>query len=238
MKLTVSIVVALMLAVVGLGGCIGEIVDGSGKLTTESHDLSGFTGIEARDGFELEVTMAEEFSIEITADDNVHEYIVVEKSGDTLVIRLQGTRFYNSVTLRAAVTMPSLYRVELSGGSQADIDGFSSAHDFRVALSGGSQLNGDLDAGDVTLELSGGSQVELSGTADDLVVDGSGGSQFNLDDLPVDDASISLSGGSRANINVSGTLNTELSGGSRVVYDGSPALGDIELSGDSSISKK
>jgi len=149
-KRTVSLAVALMLVVLtawGMGGCIGENVTGSGNLTTETHDLGDFSRIEAHSGFELEVTMSDTFSIEITADDNVHEYIAVEKSGDTLDIRLRGTRFYHSVTLRARITMPNLYYIELTGGSRADITGFNSSHDFEANMSGGSRLNGAISAG-------------------------------------------------------------------------------------------
>lgn len=239
-KITVLALVVLMLSGLmwGLGGCIGEIVDGSGNLTTEHHVISGFTEVEVHDGFEVELKQGDEFSVAITADDNVHEYIKLTKTGDKLSIRLLGTRFYNNVTVRAAITIPSLYELGLSGGSQGTIEDFSSAHTFRTDISGGSQLEGELNAGDITLNLSGGSQVELAGSADDLKIDGSGGSRFYLDELTADDADIALSGGSRASINASGTLDTDLSGGSRVEYVGSPTLGDIELSGDSSINKK
>ncbi len=240
-KRTIPIVVTLLLLVLislGVGGCIGENVTGSGNLTTETHDLSDFTRLEAHSGFELEVTMSDTFSIEITADDNVHEYIVVKKSGDTLEIGLRGTCFYHSVTIEAKVTMPNLNFIELSGGSQAYITGFSSTHDFEVELSGGSQLSGDISAGDAEFELSGGSQVELEGSGEDLAIDASGGSRLDLEDFPIDDASIDMSGGSRATINISGTLNANLSGGSRVEYVGDPSLGNLEMSGDSEVSKK
>ena len=240
-KRTVSLAVALMLVVLtawGMGGCIGENVTGSGNLTTETHDLGDFSRIEAHSGFELEVTMSDAFSIEITADDNMHEYIAVEKSGDTLDIRLRGTRFYHSVTLRARITMPNLYYIELTGGSRADITGFNSSHDFEANMSGGSRLNGAITTGDAEFELSGGSQIDLEGSGENLTIDASGGSQLDLEDFPIDDASINMSGGSRATINISGTLNVDLSGGSRVEYVGDPEIGDLEMSGDSKVSKK
>lgn len=240
-KRIVSILVALMLLALTawvVGGCIGENITGSGNLTTESHDFSDFSRIEAHSGFEVEVTISDTFSIEITADDNVHEYIVVEKSGDTLDIRLRGTRFYHSVTLMAEITMPDLYRIELSGGSHAEITGFSSLQDFRAALSGGSHLNGDITAADVEFELSGGSQVELEGSGDNLAIDASGGSQLDLEEFPINDADINMSGGSRATINIAGTLDADLSGGSRIFYIGTPTLGDTQFSGDSGISHK
>jgi len=240
-KRSISIVVALMLLVMtawGVGGCIGEVIDGSGNLTTESYALTDFNRIEAHNGFELEVSVSDTFSIEITADDNVQEYIDVSKSGDTLEIRLRGTRFYHSVTVRAKITMPNLYWLELSGGSRANITGFSSLHNFEADLSGGSRLSGDLTAYYTEFELSGGSRVELEGAGDDLIIDASGGSQLDLEDFSIDNATIGLSGGSRATINISGTLDVDLSGGSRVLYVGDPDLGNIDLSGDSEVSQK
>jgi len=239
MKKAIVAVLVVALLTSGLSvGCIWGSVTGSGNLTTETFNFSDFTKVEADSGFQVELTKSGTFSIEITADDNVHEYIEVEKSGETLGIRLRGNRFYNSVTLRAKVTMPDLYKIELTGGSQASITGFSSSHDFSVELSGGSRVAGDITAGDADFDLSGGSQVNLEGSADDLVVNGSGGSQLNLETFSVDNADINLSGGSRATVNVNGTLGVNLSGGSQVTYVGEPNLGDIKLSGDSTVSKK
>lgn len=237
--LIVAAILAVALLIPGLSaGCEGISVTGSGNLTTETFNFSDFTRVEAQSGFQIEVTQSSAFSIEVTADDNIHQFIEVEKSGETLSIRLRGNRFYHSVTLEAKITMPELYKIELSGGSQASITGFSSSHDFEADMSGGSQLSGDITAGDAEFELSGGSQVTLEGEADDLVIDASGGSHLDLEDFPVDNATIQLSGGGRATINVSGTLDVDLSGGSRVIYVGEPTDINIEASGDSTVSKK
>ena len=237
MKVSLAILFAALLIAVPLG-CILGSVTGSGDLTTEEKAFSGITKIEAHNGFQLEITSSSIFSIEITADDNIHKYIDVDKDGDRLRIRLELGRSYNSVTLKAKITMPDLNELDLSGGSRASITGFSSSHDLKVELSGGSRVTGDITTGDADFDLSGGSQVDLEGSADDLVVHGSGGSQLDLESFSVDNADINLSGGGRATVNVTGALDVNLSGGSRVEYIGEPTLGDIDLSGDSTVSKK
>jgi hypothetical protein len=236
--LPIAALLLMALTLWGVGGCLGQTVTGSGNLTTETHDFSDFSRIEAHSGFELEVTRADTFSIEITADNNVQQFIIVEKSGDTLDIRLQGTPFYHSVTLRATVTMPELHYLELTGGSEAAITGFRSEHDFEANLSGGSQLSGDIISANAEFELNGGSQVFLEGAGEDLTIDASGGSQLDLEDFPIDDAAISMSGGSQATINISGTLDAYISGGSQIFYVGTPTLGDTECSGGSGINHK
>ena len=236
-KATVAVLVAVLLTSGLFVGC-GAIVTGSGNLETEIFDFSDFTKIEAQNGFQVELTQSSAYSIEITADDNVQEYIEVTKSGDTLRIRLTGFRYYNSVTLEAKITMPDIYGINLSGGSQADITGFNSRHDLSVELSGGSRLNGDITADDAEFDLSGGSRVELVGSADDLSVNSSGGSQLLLEDYAVDDADINISGGGRATVNIDGSLDVNLSDGSRVLYTGNPTEIDSTLSGGSSINSK
>jgi hypothetical protein len=218
-------------------GC-GGIVTGSGHPITETYDYSDFIAIEAHQGFQVELTKQSNFNIEITVDDNLQEYLDVSKSGNTLRIGLQQNRLYPSATLSAKIGMPDISRIDLSGGSRADVTGFDLSHDLSIELSGGSRISGDISAADVNLELSGGSRIELVGSADNLVADGSGGSQLELGSFPVGNADIEISGGGRGNIDVSGTLDLNLSGGSQVVYDGEPRIGDIDLSGGSTFRKK
>ena len=239
MKRIIGAVLVAVLLISGFSWGCGVSVSGSGKLETREMDFSDFTGIEASHGFRVEITRSDSFSVSITADDNLWEdHIKVTRSGDTLDIGLRLNRIYNSVTLKARITMPDLYELDLSGGSRASITGFSSTHDFSAQLSGGSQISGNIEADDADFELSGGSQVDLKGSAEGLAIDGSGGSQLDLEDFVVDDADIKLSGGGKATVKVNGTLSVNLSGGSKVLYIGKPTISDIDVSGGSTISQK
>jgi hypothetical protein len=229
------VLVATLLTMFSVTGCS---ITGSGNLVTEEMNFSGFNEIEAHNGFQLELTQSNTFSVEITADDNIWEYIDVDKDGDRLRIRLQPSKIYRSVDLRAKIGMPDLYKIDLSGGSHASINGFSSSHDLSINLSGGSRITGDITAGDADFDLSGGSRINLGGTVENLDVNGSGGSHLDLENFPVDNADINLSGGGSATVNVDGNLDVNLSGGSHVTYIGNPTLGDIDLSGGSEVKKK
>ncbi len=251
------VVAVVLLAVFGVIGGGGFVIVGSGDLTTRNFDFSHFTSVVARSGFQLELVQSSTFSVEVTADDNVMDYIDVDTSGNTLEIKPQWNRSFRSVTLRAKITTPDLYEIKLSGGSGASISGFSSSHHLSAGLSGGSSVTGNITAGDAYLSLSGGSHVNLSGSANELVatgsggshislsgsaenivIKGSGGSHFNLQDYSVSDADINLSGGSHAYVHVNGTLNVDISGGSEVHYTGEPTLGDIDVDWDSELIEK
>ena len=115
--------------------------------------------------------------------------------------------------------MPAINRIELSSGAQGKVEDFISSNPLLVELSGGSQLTGQ-------------------GSAGELTVGASGGTQLHFANYLVQDANIELSGGSQATINLDGTLDADLSGGSQLYYYGNPTLGHIETSSGSQIYKK
>lgn len=244
MKKILAAAMLVVLLILGLvTGCTEIKVIGSGNLITKTFDFSDFTGIKAENGMHVELTKSGTFSVEVIADDNVMEHIQVSKSGNTLRIRPKSNAAFRSATLTAKITMPDLYKLELSGGSHVSVTGFDSSHDLSVRLSGGSHLSeplipGDISAGNADFNLSGGSHVNLSGSADGLKVKCSGGSHIDLEGFSVNNADINLSGGSHATVNVNGTLDAKLSGGSRVFYVGDPAMGEIDVDWDSDIIQK
>lgn len=232
-----AVVLGILLISGLLSACQG-IVYGSGNMETRTFDYTDFTRIEAHNGFHVEITRSSSYNVEVATDDNVWQYLDVSKNGDTLVIGFEWNRSYNSVKKQAVITMPAIEDIQLSGGSHAVIEDFNSSNDFSAKLSGGSGLDGTFTASGTELSLSGGSRITLSGSGDTLVIDSSGGSRVNLNDFPVSDADINISGGGFADINMIGILDTHLSGGSKIIYSGNPKLGDMELSGGSTVSRK
>jgi hypothetical protein len=258
-KLTPSIMVAVLLTVLLtsglLVGCAGDVVEGSGNLDTQEMDLSGFTRVEVGHAFEVEIVQSASYSVSITADDNLFEYIKVSKKGETLKIGLKSGDYHN-VTLEAEITMPDLYEVDLSGAVRGTARGFTSSHDFSGELSGASSLDmrdmsagdidfdisgasrvtGDIIAGDADLDVSGASTVQLQGSASDMEIEASGASHVDLADFVVSNADVNLSGASQATVNLDGRLDADLSGASNLSYIGEPTMGDIHTSGGSTIS--
>ena len=196
----------------------GSDITGSGDLVTQTFDYQDFDAIDASHGFSLDVTEGDEYSISVSVDDNVEDRLNVRKDGDTLKIGLDPGG-YTRMNLVARITMPSLNKIEFSGGTRGDISGFISTYDFEV-------------------DLSGGSWAIIEGSAGDLVIDASGGSHFDLSEFTVNDADVELSGGSNGSVYVGGRLDADLSGGAHLDYYGDPELGTIETSSAATISPK
>jgi len=214
----VVVVVGAVLAIILLGfwNPFSQVV-GSGNLVSEEKSFTDFTIVEAGWGFEIEITQSDLYSINITADDNMFDYIEISQTGDTLTIGLKWGS-YQDVTLRAEITMPDLNELEFSGGTQGNVRGFTSSHDLSLILSGGSTIS-------------------LEGAANDLTISGSGGSHLYLSNFQVHDATVNLIGGSHATVNLDGRLDGDVSGGSQLKYIGNPTTVDVNTSGGSTVEK-
>jgi len=251
-----SVVVLLTLGL--LAGCVGGVVKGSGNLDTQEFNFSDFARVEVGYAFEVEVVQSASYSVSITADDNLFDYILVSKQGTTLKIRLEPALHYVFTTLQAKITMPQLDGLALSGATRGTVSGFSSTDNIDIEVSGASSLNlvemsagdiefdisgasrvtGDITAGDADFDVSGASTVQLEGSANDIVVDASGASHVKLAAFPVSNADVTLSGASSGTVNLDGRLDADLSGASKLSYIGEPTMGTINTSGDSTVSKK
>jgi len=233
----IVVAVAVISTVLILEGWPGGLV-GSGNLETETYAFTDFNKVEISSAFEFEIEQSSSYSIEITVDDNIMEYVRVSQDGQTLKIGLRPAIWVGSVTLKASVTMPELSGLDISGASRGTISDFSSTEDLDIMVSGASTVTGDITAGDVEFDISGASTVQLEGSANDMVADVSGASSFHLDDFTVNNADVDFSGASSGTVNLSRRLNADLSGASRLWYIGEPIMGNIDTSGASTISKK
>lgn len=223
-----------------LSGCtiVETAVRGSGNVVSQEMDLSDFTKINASHAFKVDIRQGDQYSVVIRVDDNLVDDLDVFVQGDTLRIQFDPNRLPLRATMEADITMPELTGVELSGASDGTIHSFSSSKDFRADISGASKLSGDFETGDARFDISGASDVRLEGSGKNLIVEASGSSDLDLANFAVEDADIRVSGSSKAEVNVNGTLNVDASGASDVHYTGNPSLGNIESSGSSSINAR
>jgi hypothetical protein len=175
MKTTLILVLLFLGAM--LVGCAQLTDTGSGNVVTHEEAITGFDRLDISEGFNVDISQGDEFSVVIRVDDNFEEYLQVGKEGSTLKIGLEQNRIYSDATLQAEITMPELVGLDLSGGSRASVSG--SGEDIAIDASGGSGADlASFNVMNANVDASGGSQVtvNVSGT---LNVDASGGSQVS-----------------------------------------------------------
>ena len=240
----ISLTVILALAIVFTGCSHLDLSSNEGPITTQDYNFTDFTGIEMGHAFELQVIPSSTYKISITASENVLKRTHVSKSGDILKIDMESWTFTWRSSPKVTVTMPVLTALNLSGASHGSAIGFKSDEDFNLKLSGASQLDLDMEAGNfkfdisgassVTgrltatssdIDLSGASHIELSGSGGNIKLHASGASHADMAYYTVNDADTQFTGASHGILDISGRLDVTLSGASSLEYQGNPTHG-------------
>ena len=256
----------LLLTTLLISGCRSILVTKNGdmptgEMKTMQFNFTEFTRVDIGNAFSYEIKQADTYSVLITANANLFDDIKVTQEGQTLKIKREApwTPFnIGSEGPRAVITMPQLYRLDSSGATSGVVSHFSSTDslDFTVSgassvallaiqagdvsfdISGASTVSGDIKAVDMDIDVSGASTIQLEGAARDIDTKASGASRLNLVGLTVNNADVTLSGASDGTVNLNGRLDIELSGASELEYVGEPALGEMDISGASTLQKK
>jgi RNA polymerase sigma factor (sigma-70 family) len=213
-------------------------LNGSGKLITKELDLAGFTSVDVRRGFRVDITQGKAFTVVLTADDNLFEYIKAVKDGSVLKVSLDArNKSFCKATFKVAVTMPTLEKVSLSDACNGTIQGFTAAKDFKANVSDLSTLGGELTATTLEVEVSDASTVTLKGSAKEGKLTARDASHLLLADFALDRADVHLSDASTAAIRVQAKLDYSLSDACRLTYHGDPSLGKKVTSEGSSVTR-
>jgi hypothetical protein len=217
--------------------------------------LRDFASVEVDCAFVFEILAADSFSVSVTATKGFFEFINVTKSGNTLKLSHRPVRSGTAPAPEARITMPSISKLRQGAASKGKVSGFRSQQPFDLFVSGASTVDVDVAVGEARLEISGSSRVtgNLEASGVDLVLSGAGGGNLrgsagsltlsawgaadvDLTDFEAARAAVYLKGASQAIVNVTGRLDVELTGASRLDCLGHPHLGDVSLSGASALS--
>lgn len=239
---TLALALALPLLVLScaLTGCgiMSQSITGSGRTIPKAYPLTHFSRVTAGHAFVVDLVQGSEYSVTVTLDDNLVDYLDVHTSGSTLHLGLQPHVNLRKATLHARIVLPQLDQMDLSGAARATLSGFNSQGPLKLRLSGASQLRGDIQNGDADFGLSGASHLTLRGRAGALKLDASGASHADLGDYPSARTDVDASGATTIVVNVSADLNAEASGASSVHYLGQPTAVSARASGASSVARK
>ena len=227
----------------GNGFYVGPGVPGSGKVVTETREVSGFNSINIDYPAQVIVTQGKSESVKVEAEDNVLPGLKTEVKNGSLNIYYKVAADEKHVNprkmVKITVVVVDITQVDFDSAGELTMNGIK-ADSLDVSLSGAGNLKlNDVQASSLSISLSGAGSMMASGSADDLDLDISGFGGFDGRDLHNKTAKVNLSGAGSATLWVDDELDAEVSGVGSVNYYGSPAVskqvsgvGGVTKSGD------
>ena len=168
-----------------LTGCNWLVVaKDAGQVVTKEYDLADFDAVDVSSAFVVEITRADNYSVSVTSRESAFKRIQVSTTGRTLRVAVDGLFVSFGGTdrpLEAAITMPELLDLKISGASRATVKGFESEKDLVTEVSGASSLDLTSKTGDFVCRASGASKVTAVIKSTSVDIRQSGASSMVLD---------------------------------------------------------
>lgn len=224
------------LAVLLVTGCSNTIIggiQGSGEMTSETRDVSGFDEIvlEGSGTVTVEVTGTESLTIE--AEDNLMSRLTSDVEDGRLVLGVRGPiRATREIVY--TITAATLEGIAIAGSGEVEV-GDVTADTFTVEISGsGSVAVPFVETGDFVATVSGSGSIEAAGTTNGLDVEIPGSGTFSGEALEAATGTVTIAGSGNAVVNVSDKLDATVSGSGNIDYLGDPTV-ESTISGSGSI---
>ena len=172
-----------------------ESVRGSGTISEESHRFTGLTGVELATRGDLEIRLGDTEALQVSADDNLHDYFAITTDGGTLRIgTLTGFNLRPSRPIRYTLTAREIEFIGLSSSGDATAPALR-AERFEVRLGSSGDLSMDgiqADSVDVRLGSSGSLSVDgIQAGSVDVRLGSSG--DLSVDDLRAGSLAVRIS---------------------------------------------
>jgi hypothetical protein len=223
-----------------LTGCdvdnfLQNTIRNSGITVKQEVNFTGFSKIDIKSGFELFLNQDGTESVFIVTDQNVLPYIEYFRKGEEITFRMKKGYQATCKSVQIFISAKNISELSGSGGSSLVVESVLEGNKIKLLLSGGSTFTGKINVDKMHVLQSGGSNSKISGSTVNLNAKLSGGSELIGPDYVVEYLDLDFSGGSSANLTVTGELSVSGSGGSKLKYSGGGRIAKSSLSGGSSI---
>jgi predicted small secreted protein len=209
----IIVVLALSLTACTVNGIHIDVpansINGSGKVVTESRDVTGFSSVDMQSIGNLTITQGNVESLTISADENLLPYITTRVVNGTLEIGMKPNTSLNpSRTIEYNLVMKTVEGVQLSGFGNIESEGLKGGN-IEVKLAGSGDINiAKIEADSLLVRISGFGDFDsqsVKAKTPNIEITGSG--DINVDELDAEDLAVKISGFGDAILN--GKTNTQ-----------------------------
>lgn len=203
----------LILILILLSGCrtdstqITTVIEGSGKIITETRDVQNFDQILLNGQGNLNIEQGATESLTIKADDNLMPLIRTEVSRSQLVIDFNikpSEAVKPSEAIEYTLTVKDIRALELNGA--------------------GNITSGSIDGDILSVSLDGAGNITLAGQLASQVITINGSGSYNGGDLDSQSAIVTIDGAGNATVWAHDNLDAKISGLGNIAYYGSPTV--------------
>jgi hypothetical protein len=224
---------AVFLILILIATSCAPCVQGEGHPVPESKKIKPFTTLILNVDADVEIGVASKPVMQLHAQKNIAEKILIQQKGDRLIIDADGC-IRPSDPLFIKLFTPSLEKIEVNGSGTVRTKQPVITNVIQFILNGSGKIMADVYANKVVVRLNGSGEVVVNGTSvgESVVVRGSG--MCHTLGLRAEEVQVMIKGSGTVKVSAMDSLKTSINGSGKLIYSGTPVL-DKEIKGSGTI---
>lgn len=212
-----------LLSVFFLASCdIASVtVEGNGQIKTEERTVSKFLKLKLEGPIDAEMVPGDSYKVEVIADENIQQYVIVEKEGESLTVGLENNIRLKNATIKVRISMPEVRSVSLAGSGSLRGD-LTNPDELKLSVAGSGELFCKIKTPELEVNIAGSGKAELSGETRNMDVDIAGSGDLFGEKLLSENVDVSVAGSGNARVFASKTLKISVAGSGNIDYAGNP----------------
>ena len=217
---------SILFLVFSMTSCMFDGVNGDGNVVSKKRKISNdFVRISASRGLDVYITKSKNISLEVEADENLHELIETEVRNGTLYITAtKNIRMASAKKIH--LSADHINEIQVNSGAEVYSENTFSSERLVLSVSSGAHAKMDLRVGDLTCESSSGAGMELRGEANTLSASSSSGGGISAYELKAKECIAKASSGADIKLNVSASFDGSATSGGNIKFKGNPEIID------------
>ncbi len=237
MKTLSRITIALLLLITTTS-CFFDGVKGNRNVRTQERKISSdFSAIDVSQGIEVYLTISDNVSLSLEADENLHDIIITEVNDGVLHIYTE-KNIWSAKSKKVYVTARSINEIVTTSGAGVKSENTIIAEDFKIKATSGSNVRLQLKVDNLTCNTTSGANARLKGKAISFSVKSTSGSNIKAQELETESCTVKVTSGSNVYVNVTNSLNAKATSGGDIRYIGNPKKVQENSSSSGSIRNK
>lgn len=211
-------------------------VKGLGEVVSKDFEVSDFNELIFTGIGEINIEQGETESLTVEAQQGIIENLFIRSEEEILEIGYK-SGFINILPtkkIKFYLKVRDLNKIEISGAGKIKCDKFAT-DSLTISSSGAGSIEMDVDVDELEVVISGAGRTELSGRANDQKITISGVGSYDAKGLESKNCKIVISGTGKATVNVSETLDINMSGIGSINYIGNPSVTQSVTTGGGTI---
>jgi len=203
-NITILVFLSLIFAGCTDSRLLSEPHYGSGRISTQTRDVSECSSINIRYSGDVILTQDNSQSVRVEADDNLIDDVITQADNGVLSVGLQSGN-YKDANIKIYIALKTIKGISINGAGNVAIQ---------------NQINGD----DLSCIINGAGDIYLNGAYNNLNCLINGAGNINAFDLIAISCTANISGTGNCSVNVTKSLNASIQGIGNITYDGNPTV--------------